>query len=129
MFFLKNLLQNLVEKLVPDPFTNNHNWAYLKLRCRPLAFTSYRAFFKNKKMSETSLRASFSGWFFKKFFSCYILLTDWLYSINCVWLALLLEILGYMCLVIILYVIKFEINLSFLIKPVSYMTRKARAKI
>ena len=33
----------------------------LKLSCRPLAFTSYKAFFKNKKRSRTSLPVSFSA--------------------------------------------------------------------
>ena len=37
----------------------------LKLSCRPLAFTSYKAFLKNKKRSRSSLPTSF----------CYILLT------------------------------------------------------
>ena len=31
----------------------------LKLSCRPLAFTSYKAFFKNKKRPGTSFPASF----------------------------------------------------------------------
>ena len=31
-----------------------------KVRCRPLAFTLYKTFLKNKKSSGTSLRASFS---------------------------------------------------------------------
>ena len=35
----------------------------LKLRCRPLAFSSYKAFSKNKKRPGTSLSASFSAWF------------------------------------------------------------------
>ena len=34
-----------------------------KLSCRPLGFTSYKAFFKNKRCSETSLPASFSELF------------------------------------------------------------------
>ena len=38
----------------------------LKLRCRLLAFTSYQAFLKNKKRSETSLHALFSVQFLKK---------------------------------------------------------------
>ena len=33
----------------------------LKLSCRPLAFTPYKAFLKNKKRSKTSLPASFSA--------------------------------------------------------------------
>ena len=64
-FFLKNHTQNVVEKLVQDPFLKNWNWAYLwiktlkfytafliacqvagyrniiKTSCRPPAFTSY----------------------------------------------------------------------------------------
>ena len=32
----------------------------LKLSCRPLAFTSYKTFLKNKKSSGTSFPASFS---------------------------------------------------------------------
>ena len=47
-----------------------------------------------------------------------------------VWLSLLLEILGNMCIVIICFacddIINFEINLKFLIKPFSYMTKKVR---
>ena len=39
---------------------------WLKLSCRPFAFTSYKAFLKNKKRFGTSLPASFSAWFFKK---------------------------------------------------------------
>ena len=35
----------------------------LKLNCRSLAFTSHKAFFKNKKMSGTSIPATFSARF------------------------------------------------------------------
>ena len=49
-----------------------------------------------------------------------------------VWLPLLLKILGNMCITIVSYpdsdVIKFEINLIFLIKPFFYMTKKSRQK-
>ena len=38
----------------------------LKLRSRPLAFTLYQAFLKNKKRSGTSLLASFFVWCLKK---------------------------------------------------------------
>ena len=41
----------------------------LKLRYWPLASISYKAFSKNKKRFETSLRASFYTWFFKKIIS------------------------------------------------------------
>ena len=54
-----------------------------------------------------------------------------------IWLLLLLEILGNMCIVYFVYyvyfpgcdVIKFEINLIFLFKPFFYMTKKSRQKI
>ena len=45
------------------------NWGlskWLKLSCRPLAFTSYKAFWRNKKRHGTSLPGSFSAWFPKK---------------------------------------------------------------
>ena len=38
----------------------------LKLTCRPLVFTSYKAFLKNKKRSGTILLGLFSAWFLKK---------------------------------------------------------------
>ena len=70
---MKNHTQNLLEKLFPGPFLKNRNCAYvwinslkfntvvfvvcqvgsyrkmLKISCRPLAFTSYKAFLKCKK--------------------------------------------------------------------------------
>ena len=38
----------------------------LKLSCRPLTFTSHKAFLETKKRSETSLPASVSAFFLKK---------------------------------------------------------------
>ena len=82
MFSLKNHTQNVVEKLFPGSFLKNQNWAYLwinslkfssfrnilKVSCRPLDFTSYKALLKNKKISGTSLPASFLYEFWKKIF-------------------------------------------------------------
>ena len=62
------------------------NW--LKLSCRPLAFTSNKAFLKRKRRSGTSLPASFSAWFFKENislviffyltkFQCLVAFTSW----------------------------------------------------
>ena len=90
-FFLKNNIQNVVEKLFPGPFLKNQNYTYLrinslkvlyilfllfvqvedyrnwlKLSCRPLVFISNETFLKNKKKSGTSLPTSFSVWFLKK---------------------------------------------------------------
>ena len=42
----------------------------LKLSCRPLAFTSYKAFSKNKRRSGISLPISFSAWLLKKNICC-----------------------------------------------------------
>ena len=48
-------------------------------------------------------------------------------------LPLLLEMLGNMCIVLVCFpgcdIINFEINLGFLIKPFSYMTKEVRTKI
>ena len=74
-----------------DPFLCNQSWAFLWTNClrfstvylycmlswgryleilkpssRPLAFTSYEAFLKNKKRSGTSITASFSAWLLDK---------------------------------------------------------------
>ena len=43
---------------------DNQNW--LKLSCRPLAFSRHKTFLNNKKRNGTSLAASFSAWFFEK---------------------------------------------------------------
>ena len=62
---------------ISGPFLKAQNWAYLwinivgyrnilKLSCRPLAFTSFKVFLKNKKRYETSLPVSFPVWFLKK---------------------------------------------------------------
>ena len=87
---LKNHLQNVVEKLSPDTFLKTQNWAYLwinslklytvcfhcmpswgyrnilKLSCRPITFTSYKAFLKDKMKCGTSLPVAFSTWFLKR---------------------------------------------------------------
>ena len=57
----------------------------LKRSCRPFAFTSFKAFLKNKKRSGTSLPALFSAWFLKKNISP-ILLTDQISLSGCLWL-------------------------------------------
>ena len=83
---------------IPRTFFKNQSWAYLwinilkfyifcfivwqiedyqnwlKLSCRPLAFTSNKAFLKNKKRSGTSPPASFSVRFLKKNISLVIFL-------------------------------------------------------
>ena len=56
----------------------------LKLRCRPLRFTSYKAFLKKQKVVwNQSPCLTFALTFHKKYFSCYILLTDHLSFSGC----------------------------------------------
>ena len=81
--FIEKSCTKMVNKQFPDSFLKNQNWTYLwinsfiqfvftvcqvegywnqlKLSCRPLAFTSFKAFLKNKKKFGTSLRVSFSA--------------------------------------------------------------------
>ena len=80
---MKNYLQNGVEKLFPDSFVKNINWAYYWINILKSYITyfhsmsswglweyietklqnSYKAFLKNKVRSGTSLPASYSLWF------------------------------------------------------------------
>ena len=110
----------MVERLVPDPFPKNWNWAYLwinslkilyslcllyvqaldyqnisKLRCWPHAFTSYKTFLKHKNWSITNLPTVFCMNFGEKFFSHYILLTDQISLSDCLYFFV---ILGNMCI-------------------------------
>ena len=50
------------------------NQNILKLRCRPLAFTSFKAFSKIKKRFGTTRPASFLQWFLKKIVCFYFLI-------------------------------------------------------
>ena len=67
---------------------------YTKIKMLPTGFYLNKAFLKCKKRSGTSLPASFSAWFEEKYFTCYILLTDWYFI---AWLPLLLYVLDNLC--------------------------------
>ena len=101
-FFKKNHAQNVVEKLFTDSFLKNQNWEYLwintlkfyifvfiacqvegnqnflTLSYKSMAFTSYKAFLRNKKWSGTSLPV--------------LLLYSINWSIFIVWLTTLLNV-------------------------------------
>ena len=87
--FLKNHIQNVMEKLFPDLFLKNQNWAYVLINSvkfytvyfycisnwGPLKYTEpklqntciYVTFFcESKERSETSHPVSFYAWLFKK---------------------------------------------------------------
>ena len=133
-----------------DPFLKNQNWAYLwisslkfqfvlivcqvegyqnilKLNFRSLAFISYKAFWKSKRKSGTSL--------FHFLYDSWIKKLSW--SINwpnfIVWLSSFRGILGNMYVVIVCYpgcgVINLEINLIFLINPFFLRDQKVKTKV
>ena len=104
---------------------------YLKLRCRPLAFTSFKAFLKKQKQAKNySPCLIFSKIFKEKYISSYILVTHRISLSGC---HFFLEVLGNICVVIACFPgcddINFEIDLNFLINPVSYITKRVRTKI
>ena len=138
-----------MEKLVPYPFIKNQNWAYLwinNLKCYKCLVCSSRGLPKyiKTKMLTTSfyLIESFfkkirelvsfphflHGYWRKIFFTLYFI--NWTNFIA--WLPFPLEILGNMCTVLICCsvcdAIKFEANLSFLIEPFFYITKKSGQK-
>ena len=90
----------------------------------------YAKFWIFRKVSGNSFPTTFCVWFLKKKFLM-------LYSINwpnvIVWMPLLHEILGNMCIAIACFasfdVINFQINLTFLIKPFFNMTKMSRPKL
>ena len=96
----------------------------LKLRCWPLAFTLYKAFYKNKKRFRISFPTSFLQDFWRKIF----LMLNFINWPNAIaWLPLLLELLGenmycnYFCPVC--DITNFEIHHNFLIKTFFYITK------
>ena len=99
-------------------------WPSRGLRCWPFVFTSNKALSKNRDGLEL---ASLPHWK-KKEKSRYIL-----YFHLIVWLTWLLGRLGNMCIVTVWFpvsdFINPEINLSFFIRPFSYITKKVKTKV
>ena len=151
--FIENHSKNVMKKLAPDRFIKNRNWAYLwinslmfykfviiiyhvdgyqnilKLSCRPIGITSYKACFFKKKRCETSLHTSFSAYFFlKKYLSCYNLLNVWTSFSGCI-----CETLSNMSIVFVWYpgcdTIDFEIDLIFPVKLFFLDDQKVKIKI
>ena len=61
---MKHITGSIVESFIQLVFIDCHVEGYLKIlkiSYKPLDFTSYKAFLKNKKRSGTSLPASFSA--------------------------------------------------------------------
>ena len=143
IFFLENHTKNVVEKLVPDPFTNSQNWAYLSINslkyynvcfylCPSRSLPKYikikvlttcfyfniKLFWKTKRGLNLVCLSNFLYDFWRKRILA-------LYSINwpklIAWLPLLFEISGNKCIINnccpTCDVINFEFNFNFLIKP------------
>ena len=105
--FLKNHTQNVMEKLVPDPFIKNQNLAYLwinSLNCYKVycisksRSTKYiktspghlilpysKLFWKRRRSLKLVSLLYFLHEFWKKNFSCYILLTDQISLSDCLY--------------------------------------------
>ena len=119
IFLSKNLEQNVVEKLVPDPFLKNQNQAYLRTNslkfytvcfyCVPKSRTTKRCFnddlplphvklfYETKRGLEMFSLPHFLHDFWRKIFPM-------LYLVNSpnliIWMSLLLEMLANMCIII-----------------------------
>ena len=140
--FVKYHTQNVVEKLVPELFLKNENWAYLcinslkfytacfycmasselskytETKLQTICFHLIEFFWKIKRGLELVSLPHFLHNFWRKIFPllCSI---NWLNFIT--WLPLHCEILGNMCIAIICRpgydIMNFEVKLIFLIKP------------
>ena len=120
--FLENHTQNVVEEPFPYPFLKNQNWAYfwinilkfymyiyifclaswgllkvIETKLQTTCFTWYKAFLKNKRGLELVFLPHFLRNFGRKIFLLYSITWP---NFN-VWLPLLREILGNMCIAIV----------------------------
>ena len=67
--FLEKSCTKCGGETIPKPLLRislDYSLFLLRRSCRPLAFTSYKAFLRNKRRSGTSLPVSFSAWLLKK---------------------------------------------------------------
>ena len=103
-------------------------WHTIKTNCKTSDYwpRDWSILIFYKKIWEYSLSTTFCVWFLRKMFLLTYSIT-WLNFV--VWLSLLLEMLGNMCIAIVCFpgcdVINFGINYIFLIKPFFYMTKKS----
>ena len=97
----------------------------LKLRCRPLAFTFLKLFWKTKRGPRQVFLPHFQHDFWRKIFSLYIVLTDQISMSDCLYFLRYRVI----CVLIVIIccpvceVINFEINHNLFIAPFSYITK------
>ena len=130
---MKNHTQNLLEKLVLDLFLKNQNWAYLWINTEYL----HSLFYCMSKLRAIKIYWNQGD----HFFLCHAQLFPYFLQdfskknifhgpTFIVWLRLRLEILCNVCIVIICFlvcdVVKSENKVSFLIKPLPYITKIVR---
>ena len=130
---MKSHTQNLLEKLVPDLFLKNQNWAYLWINTEYLhslfllyvQVEGYQNILK-PRCWPFLCHAQLFPYFLQDFSKKNIFHGPTFI----VWLRLRLEILCNVCIVIICFpvcdVINFENKVSFLIKPLPYITKIVR---
>ena len=95
-YFWVNILKFYIYFLIVCQVENYRKW--LKLSCRPLAFTSHKAFLKSKKRSRTSLPVFIFCMIIEEIPISLATTIKWPNFIT--WLSLLCEILDDMCIVI-----------------------------
>ena len=125
---LINILKFIYFVFIICQVEDYRNW--FKLSCRPLVFTSSKAFLKSKRRSGTSLPASFSAWLLKEHISLVIFF--YLTKAQCLVALTLSDIGQYVycnSLLTRLWRNNFEINLIFLTSRFFYMTKKSRQRI
>ena len=128
-FFFFKKVKSSCQHLILSTFSWTLTWTYNKNKFITIQTVDAKicSILISHKMSGTGLSNTFFVWFTRK-------ILFMLYSINCpnfiVWLNLPYEILSNMCISVVCCaacdIINFKTNLSFLIKPFSFMIRSVK---
>ena len=128
-FFFFKKVKSSGQHLILSTFSWTLTWTYNKNKFITIQTVDAKicSILISHKMSGTGLSNTFFVWFTRK-------ILFMLYSINCpnfiVWLNLPYEILSNMCISVVCCaacdIINFKTNLSFLIKPFSFMIRSVK---
>ena len=128
-FFFFKKVKSSGQHLILSTFSWTLTWTYNKNKFITIQTVDAKicSILISHKMSGTGLSNTFFVWFTRK-------ILFMLYSINCpnfiVWLNLPYEILSNMCISVVCCaacdIINFKTNLSFLIKPFSFMIKSVK---
>ena len=129
IFFKKKKVKSSGQHLILNTFSWTSTWTYNKSKFITIQTVDAKicSILISHKMSGTGLSNTFFVWFTRK-------ILFMLYSINCpnfiVWLNLPCQILSNMCISVVCCaacdIITFKTNLSFLIKPFSFMIKSVK---